>query len=221
MCCFQSSCPFQNKTDPLTLYPPHIGCHLYPLHKIFNNILETDIISCIVKKVHKLSKVQGLAETTDIFMSSSIQQSEEWRGEWSHRYIEDAWDFHFECTCDSVVPARWCHITYCMNEYGEVAWNVSALSNLTVLKFKLVTKFFWFFSPWLFFVGLSEESCIWDAAHQFGWTWEAIHDMLQYVMDEFTKHLQGWGRRRHLLHSVLKKWTVYVSNLISKISVTC
>jgi hypothetical protein len=73
-----------------------------------------------------------------------------------------AWEFGWRNTCDCVVPARWHHITYCMNEYGEVAQNVSTSSNLAVSWFKLAVKIFWFLSPWLFFVGLSEKSHTWD-----------------------------------------------------------
>jgi hypothetical protein len=68
-------------------------------------------------------------------------------------------------TCVSVVRARYCHITYCTNKYGEFTQNVSALSNLTVLWFKLAAKISLFLSPHLFFVGLSEELCMLKIGH--------------------------------------------------------
>jgi hypothetical protein len=61
--------------------------------------------------------VMGVAEKTDIYMLSSIEQCEEWRGFQGHRYVQHAQEFGWEHTCKSVVPARWRHITHCMNEY--------------------------------------------------------------------------------------------------------
>jgi hypothetical protein len=49
------------------------------------------------------------------------------------------------------------------------------------------------------------------------------HKMSQCMMDDFTKCLQVCitAEGDHLLHSVFKKYTVYVSNLISKNYGTC
>jgi hypothetical protein len=51
----------------------------------------------------------------------------------------------------------------------------------------------------------------------------SIREAIQRVMDGFTKRLQErfTAEGAHSLHSVFKMRTVYVSHLISKISVVC
>jgi hypothetical protein len=52
---------------------------------IFNvNVYVYNIIYMYIYKIH------GLAEKTDVFMLSSLQQCEDWRGFQDHRYIEHA-----------------------------------------------------------------------------------------------------------------------------------
>jgi hypothetical protein len=164
---------------------------------------------CILRITSKIPVIQGPAENTDVFVLSSIQQYEEWRDFQGHRYVEHAQEFGWEHTCNSVVTARWRHITYSTNEYGEVARNVPA-SYVTVSWFKLATKISWFPRSRLLLVGLSEESRIQGAAWHFGWT-EGQYQRSDSWRDTTRG---GWfheapprgitAEGRHLLHSVSK-----------------
>jgi hypothetical protein len=52
---------------------------------------------------------------------------------------------------------------------------------------------------------------------------ESIHDMLQIVIDDFSRRLQECITADYgtLLHCVLENWIAYVSDLISNISAIC
>lgn len=110
-------------------------------------------------------------------------------------------EFVCEHACDSVVPAKWCHITYSMNDHGEVAGNVSASSNIMVSWFKLVTKIS-FLSPILFFVGSSEKLCIKHTAHHFIWT----QGKYQRSDSRCVTSCDGWF---HLVHSGWEGFTAF------------
>jgi hypothetical protein len=146
-----------------------------------------------------------------------------------HGYVEHAREFGSEHACNSVFPARWRHITYCTNEYGEVARNVSTSSDLTVSWLTLATKISWFLTP-------PSPDClfriVWKVAYSRSclllWKYsrpvaEKHFVTRQYGMGDFTQHLRECitVERGDLPHLVFQKWTVYVSYLISSISVIC
>jgi hypothetical protein len=126
--------------------------------------------------------------------------------------------------------ARRRHITYRTNEYGEVARSVPASSNLMVSWLKLAAKISWFLSP-DYFCGV-----IWRVAYSrrgppllmnsrpiSGKRFMTCYTAWLMVSLSSSKSvsLRGGGGGGYLLHSIFKKRTVYVSYLISKISVKC
>jgi hypothetical protein len=142
-------------------------------------------------------------------MLCSTQQYEEWRGFQGHRYAEHAREFGWGDTCDSVVPAIWRHITYCTNEYEKVARNVSVSSDFTVSWFKLAAKISWLLSPSIiFFLWAYLKSRVLETRpatlgkHQANIR-EAINDVLQRVMDDFTKCLQSASLHKGGIYCIL------------------
>jgi hypothetical protein len=109
-----------------------------------------------------------------------------------HRYVQHAREFGWNT-----------HATIWFQQDGAIshtAWmSIEKLCEilphrLTVSWFELAAKISLLLSPWLFFVGISEELRIRDAACHFGWTQgqylRSDSWLLERVMDDSTKRLQ-------------------------------